>query len=278
MSDPFVIRPQSPVVDRKKWGRTDLPDGKVNSIAELEHDEVTKLIELMGTRLVWSRMAFCPCAEVNDETQQPDPNCTKCRGRRAFHFGPRDYAAPDQVGTLTTLQRAIQADDGGAIIRGLVQRSQNVQDANDKLGNWVRGEMYVSVRWENLIGYYDRLTAIDATIAYSEVITLTGTVTVPLRYRAVQVNVIESVDRRYDMDVDYEVTADGKVRWIIDPPSGRVSVHYVMHPTFLVAEHPHVLRATPRRKKKPGLYGEPQPQPIQAMIQLEFLPKDARTA
>lgn len=273
MSDPFIIRPQSPVVDKKRWGRTDLPDGKPASIAELEHDEVTKLIELAGTRVAWSRMTFCPCTAINAETDQPDPTCTKCKGRGYFHFGPRNYAVPSWIGDLTPLQQAILTTDGAALIRGLFQRAEQVQNPYDKLGNWVRGDPYISVRWENMLGYYDRLVLLDADHAYSEVVTLTGAITVPLRYRASQVNLIESVTTRYVPDVDFEVTDAGQVRWIITPPTGQVSVHYCAPPTYLVTEHPHAIRNTPRRSKKPAPQGVPQPQAVQARLGLEFRPK-----
>ena len=49
-----------------------------------------------------------------------------------------------------------------------------------------------------------------------------------------------------------------------------------MHPTWLVVEHPHVVREAPQRKNiknKVTPFGTPRDLPIQGMVELEFLPK-----
>lgn len=280
--------PAAPQVTTKKdWPVTGLPahSKKITGIAELEHDEIAKAIEVIGARMAWARTAFCPCTPINEETAQPDPLCPRCQGRGFFHFGPAQYVPPADVGELTPLQNAILADDGACVIRGLFQRATNKQNPYDVVGNWVKGETYVTVRNENLLGWYDRLTLLDSSIVYTETVVQpavddqTGPIrTIPLRYRASYVNAIFTTDSRFEQGEHFELSIDGKVFWIIDPPTEetRYTVHYCTPPTWLVVEHPHVARETGRRQnvrnpKTP--FGNPQPMPLQARVQLEFLPK-----
>ena len=158
-----------------------------------------------------------------------------------------------------------------------------VQDLYDVLGHWVRGTMQVTVRPENKIGYYDRLVNLDSEIPYSQVVSVgaDNTADLALRYLATGVNFIQSSDAdgavRYEQGDDFSIV-EGKIRWITGrAPAAlaRLTVHYLMHPTWLVVDHPHVLREAARRRKIPNRIsplGNPTPLPIQAAVRLEFLP------
>lgn len=277
------LTPSAPSVSTKRFGITELPEGekKLQGNPEMDHDKTYKFIEINGVRLAWSRACFCPCDDSNSQTQQPDPNCVKCGGRGFFYFGPKDYVAssvPD-VGELDDVQKAILSDDGAAVIRGLMTRSTNEQNPYDLLGNWVRGSMFLTVRPENRIGYYDRLVNLDARISYSETVDAKAVgVPLNLRYRAVCVNNIETVTDRFQQDTDFTLDGEGRVVWTgTSPAEGtRLAVHYDTHPTWLVVEHPHVIREAPARrniKEKKTPLGTPRELPIQAMVQLEFIAK-----
>lgn len=284
------IKPQSPTVG-KEWGITGLPPGNVKGggFPKVDKNKSVAQIEQLGVRWAWSRAAFCPCMPANSQTDQPDPNCVKCGGRGFFYFGPNDYSPGDDVGELSQLQKAILADDGAAVIRGLFTRSTQQQNPYDMIGNWVRGSMFVTVRPENRIGYYDRLVHLDSSVVYYETVEMPATgLELPLRYRAICVNTIQTVDDRFEQDVDF-VVETGKVVWNpLSAPTAatRLAVHYEMHPTWLIVEHPHVTRQSPGnqkllcdpedRKKFPR--GVPQRLPIQAMVQLEFLAGDRTNA
>ena len=292
--DSFCLTPQAPTVEqqKKQVPALGLPvgDTKSRSIAELQHDEVVKLIEVAGVRVVWSRSLVCPCKPCNAETDQPDPSCTLCKGRGFLYFGPETSQLDSEVGTLTEIQKAILGDvqsGQAAVIKTLFQRATNERNPYDVVGDWNRGGMFATVRWQNLLGYYDRLVNIDSVIVFDEHLEqpaldrVTGLPvrTVPLRYRATSVTVvIDQNGVRYHEGADFERTAAGKVIWVgaVPAPGVRYSVHYCTHPTWLVVEHPHVIRETPRRKnqkEKLTPIGNPQPQPIQARVQLEFIPK-----
>jgi hypothetical protein len=292
--DAFSIKPQPPTVQqqKKEWPKTGLPQGskKRSDIADLDHAGIDKFNEVAGARIAWSRAAICPCSSINDgETGQTDPQCPLCKGRGWFYFGPRNYEVSTDVGTLTPLQKAIVADGNAAVIFGLFQRGENRMNPYDIVGNWMRGGMFLTVRFANLLAFYDRIVNLDSDIVYHEVIEqpalLPGVqpvMRIPLRYRASSVNMIRSLTERWEEGEHFVVSTTGEVLWTMPPPSPgtRYTVHYCTPPTWLVVEHPHVIRETPRRldiSNKVTPAGMPQPLPLQARVELEFLPKHEGT-
>jgi hypothetical protein len=281
MTDPTQMKPV--------FGITKLPVDETKAAtsgAELLSEKLITAIEANGARLAWSRATICPCQGFNAQTRQPDPTCPKCQGGAVLYFGPKDYAPPNEAGTLDRVQELVLAKDGAAVIRGVIQRVTQVQDFYDVLGNWVRGTMQVTVRPENKLGYYDRLVNLDSEVPYSELVVqgfdkngnvISSTSALPLRYLATGVNAIFTDAKRFEQNEDF-MLEDGKIKWILgkEPLAGtRLSVHYLTHPTWLVIDHPHVLREIQRRRKvKPRLtpLGNPTPLPIQASVRLEFLP------
>lgn len=247
---------------------------------EIRDDRLIEAIERHGARLAWTRATICPCGGWNDQTRQPDPACPRCRGGAVVYFGPKNYTVPENIGQLNALQNAVIAKDGASVIRGFIQRVTQAQDFYDVLGNWVRGTMMVTVRPENKIGYYDRLVNLDSEMCYSEVITYDpASGLVPTRYPVTGVNaIISDQDIRYEEDEDFVVTG-GVISFLpgsAPAVSVRLSVHYLMHPTWLVIDHPHVLRESQRRKKvttQSTPIGNPTPLPIQGAVRLEFLPE-----
>lgn len=253
---------------------------KAGGIAFYDHNEFTALIELAGARLAWSRMSSCPCARINTETSQPDPRCKVCNGDGFFRFGPANYVPPAEAGVLDTVQQAVVATDGAAVIRGIIDHGAAQPDAFDKLGDWNRGAMFVTVRAENVIGYFDRLVNLDSVIATTEVRVMPadGSLIFPLRYPVVSFNAAFSVtlgsatpDRFYT-GLDFELTSTGQVSWYAGrapAPGTRISWHYLSHPAWIVSEHPHVARETPNRKKTKS---EPKMLPLRAEVKLEYVP------
>ncbi len=253
---------------------------RIARVPEVDPESLIDLIEARGTRIGWARAAACPC-ELNTETNQPSFDCPRCNGLGWFYFGPAGYSPPEDVGLLTTLQQAILTEDGAAVIRGLVQRIGQTEKSYTVVGPWETGELMVSVRPQNKIGHYDRITLLDAVITFDQVLEIpnNGTLIMPLRYRAVAVNAIFSTTERYTEDVDFTVDALGRVAWLTTGPTGipygqRVSVHYLTHPTYLITNRPHAMRQTSKyRREQPRItpLGNPQELPLQGQIQLEFL-------
>lgn len=259
------------------FGIIGLPTGAKTPIADFEPPEFVRLIETKGMRFAWTRAAVCPCGSVNDQTHQPDPRCTSCDGTSWFYFGPKDYAPSQAAGELDDVHKAILAQDGAAVIRGIMTGVDVNQDAYDRLGNWLWGSALVTVRPENKLGHYDRLVHLDSEVAYSEVVE-TGEETEPLktRYLATQINLITTEAQRFEHDTDFTLE-NGSVVWRTGrapEPETRVAVHYLCHPQWIVIEHPKILRETTIHGKSAPIttpVGSPEALPIQALVRLEFL-------
>lgn len=255
---------------------------KAAKVPEIRRDELTTLIEARGARLAWSRAYACPC-RLNTETEQAALDCPRCFGTGYFYDVPEPRVLTDE--TLTPVQKAHVLDAQGVLIRGLVQRIAGHDERGTPLGPWLTGELSCTVRHENKLGFYDKITMLDAQMPNNEVIyaqgdpaTLDGTIygTASLKYRACAVNQIYTVSRKLEVGVDYQVTASGRVHWLsADVLGQRVSVHYQMHPVYLVVDRPHALRASSvyRKLTRPltSPTGDPQPLPIQAQLMLELL-------
>lgn len=260
-------------------GVTGMPPGeRSGEYPDIESQRLVGGIETEGARLAWSRAADCPCSPVNSQTDQPNPNCELCRGLGVFYFGPTDYVPPAAVGELDEVQKAIIATDGAAVIRGVVARAGARADIYDQLGRWMWGDLFVSVRPENKLGYYDRLVGLDAEIPFPETVVVEeGSTSVPLRYLTTGVNLLRSLTTVYRQGVHFRLEA-GRVMWLPgEEPSERtiLTAHYLTHPTWRVIEHPHIIRETARRRgggRRTTPHGTPTALPLQAQIKLEFLP------
>lgn len=271
--DPRFLRPNLAV--------TEIPpeSQRTRTIPEIPEEKINKLIEMRGVRLIWTRSASCPC-DVNSETLQPDPLCPKCNGTGWFYFGPRDYTPTPEVGSLTRVQKALLSENGtGGVIRGLTQKMQQQNEPYTSVGVWDTSEAMITVRPENKLGYYDRLVNIDSVYPFKEVVQMPSTSLefLPLKYRAVGVNLVESVARPYYEDEDFTVTEDGRLRFFpsqAPTEDTNLAVHYLVHPRYLVTSHPHAIRNSSELFKitNPRTpLGSPQDLPIQARIHLEFL-------
>lgn len=267
------------VLTGPSFGITGIPEGEKETGRRVDFraTQFDLVIETKGYRLAWTRAAQCPCVPVNDQTEQPDPNCPSCDGKGWFYFGPQDYAVSEElVGQLDAVQRAVVDKDGAAVVRGVMTGLSTQPNAYDQLGQWTWGTSQVTVRAPNRLGYYDRLVMLDSEAVFAEKI-LAGDPTTPLalRYPATGVNLLASLARRYTV-ADFEVVG-GEVRWLLGraPATGtQLTAHYLMHPTWLVIEHPHSMRTTALKRKilEPVTpRGDPTFLPVQALVRLEFL-------
>lgn len=257
-----------------------LPEGtkEAGQRVDFRYKQFDLLIETKGTRLAWTRACPCPCAPVNDQTDQPDPNCSLCGGTGWLYFGPSEAYEAEEIGQLTDLQQKILADTGAAVIRGvLLSIGSENQPFELKLDRWLKGMSEVTVRSPNHIAYYDKLIAFDSELPFAQLVEVDGA-QFPLRYPAVSVNLIRDQDNIYKSGTDFTLSSTGEVTWRApsQPADGtRVAVHYLMHPTWLVITHPHATRLTLVKKKQPVVAtprGTPIDLPIQAAVKLDFVP------
>lgn len=282
----------SPTIAMPDVPEVGLPEGEKDAGQRVDF-KTTKfdlLIENKGYLLAWTRACVCPCTPVTDKTTQPDPNCTVCSGRGWFYFGGNQDQDLSEY-NFDPLQQKILDDSNAMVIRGIISNVMNQYDHIDRLTNWQSGKLSLTVRHQNKLALYDRIVVLNPEIVYSQVVVADGTDLIDIgdeehqvRYPVTGVNHISGHLAGADDPVAYEHGADyvandlGQIEWLSAPDSGtRLALHYHCHPTFVVTEHPHVLRSTLKKFKvspsdlKTPL-GDPMPLPIQAVVQYEFLP------
>ena len=247
-------------------------------------------IENKGYLLAWTRACVCPCIAVTEKTNQPNPNCPQCKGQGWFYIGGNQTQDLSEY-NFDVLQQKIIEDSNAMVIRGIITNVMNQYDTLDRLTNWQSGKLSLTVRSENKLALYDRIVVLDPEIVYSEVVVADGTALIDIgrdqnqvRYPVTGINHISGHAPDTDAPVAYEHGTDyaandvGQIEWISgrEPVAEtRLALHYHCHPVFLVVEHPHVLRSTLKKfkiqtTKTPR--GNPQPLPIQAVVQYEFMP------
>lgn len=269
----------SGVITMPEYPTLGIPEGtkQAGQRVDFKPDQFDLAIETKGYLLAWERASLCPCSPVATQTEQPDPNCELCSGSGWLYFGaPTDQDLSDYE--FDDIQQQFLDDTDSMVIRGIVTSAQMQPDPVDMITKRIPGMMNVTVRRTNKLGYYDKLTALNAEIVYSEILEADGTEFLEARYLVTGVNHLRSETTVYKADVHYKIYK-GKVHWYPSsiPATGtRLSLHYLCHPTWLVVEHPHAARVTPLLFKTPTPKtptGDPRKLPVQALVRYEFLPE-----
>jgi hypothetical protein len=259
-------------------GAVGLPPGiKDITRTDFRNDMWIRAIEAKGYRIAWGRTAQCPCKSVSTQTDQADPNCDLCHGGGWLFFRPANAVVnPRIIGPLTPIQQRVVANNA-ACIHGIMTALSNTKRAWEHAGPRLEGMSMVTVRAENKLGFYDRITCLDARIVYSQLFkVLDRAAPLVTRYPIVQINLLRSIDTTYVEKADFDLVV-GDIVWrtgkapAVDTP---LVAHYLCHPTWRVMEHPHATRVTLTKfKQKEPLtpQGEPQDLPVQAMLKYEFL-------
>lgn len=258
----------------KKSGTAGLPSGvkEAGRRVDFRVNDLVLQIETKGYRLAWSRACLCPCTSVNDQTDQPDPNCSLCTGSGWLMFAPEISVAEKTIGKLDSLQAYLVGSTYGVIF-GIETGLTNKDNPYDQVVKRLEGQKSVTVRPENRLGYNDRLINLDTTIVYSQIADVSGA-TLKGRYPIVEMNLIRSESTVFTLGTDYNLV-NGEISWISSPGDGtRVAMHYLTYPHWRVIEHPHATRATLQKLKKRNTttpVGDPTDLPINAICKLEFL-------
>lgn len=277
MTDAYLDIPSFTPEMAPASGIINLPADRKSPRVDFQGDKFDLLVETKGQRLAWSRATECPCAPINTQTRLPDPNCVLCRGSGWFYFAPSLPVTAANVGALSDVQKAILERNNAGVIKGVVSDVKKLRIPYSALGNWQEGDIMISVRAPNKLGHYDKLVSLDSQIVYVEGINSRGA-SLPLltRYLVNQIDFIRSFAKEYKVEVDYTLV-DGQVYWLPGKAAAagvRLTVHYLMSPTWLIIDHPHAVRTSLQafRVKTPITpQGTPQDLPIQAHCRLEFL-------
>jgi len=120
------------------------------------------LIANHGQRVLWQQSMRCGC-RINSQTDQPNPFCAVCSGSGREYFDARE-------------------------IRGVIENVTVDVDPMNDFGIWYRGVARCTVRPEYPIGFRDRVTMLDASVEFEELVernTKTPGPIFRLRYRIV---------------------------------------------------------------------------------------------
>ena len=263
------------------------PDVKGRPRADFRLQEFTRLFPTKGYRMWWSRAGICPCRN-NDQTEQPDPNCTLCHGRSYYYFQPDAavYAAAEGTAKDVYGNPAETNEAGDAVmIQAIMSGFTKNVEVFEKFGEWVFGAARCTVMPENKLGYRDRLICVDSIMSWAQIIEFDGSATIPVvggvskrgtRYPVVDVNQFRSLAEVYRLNEDYEVNSNGEIHWLRTtlPAEGtRLTLHYQIHPVWIVLDHLNTYRDTLVQMK--AVSDDPKDQfrslPIQAAVKLDFL-------
>lgn len=262
-----------PILQAKDAGIIGLPSDvkEAGQRVDLKPDRFILAVETKGYRLAWHRAARCPCASVNVQTDQADPNCTLCDGTGWLLFKPVGAVTDTMItGDLDATQTAIVGSTG-AVIKGILSGITNKMVPYDQVVARLEGTMMLTVRPENKLGYYDRICNLDATVAYCQLKAAGSGNTLSMRYPIRDINLLRSETAAYVVTTDFTIVA-GNIVWETGraPASGTQLVcHYLTHPFWRVVDHPHAARLTPVRFK--SATEDPRPLPVNAVLKYEWM-------
>jgi len=198
------------------------------------------------TLVQWQKAAKCPCIPT-EGSEQPDFNCALCHGKGHVWSDP-----------LT--------------IRGIMTNFNENQKYN-QTGEMVMGVSYFTTLPQYRMNFWDRVTNFHSTIRYDEV-KAHGEHggTDKLRFQPIEIVSVRTLETVYENGVDYTIDKNIGVSWVPggqEPPTGeRVSISYLMHPSWIVMDLTNVIRDTYVKSKKPGLTFQQLPQ--RATVKLEY--------
>jgi hypothetical protein len=167
---------------------------------------------------------------------------------------------------------------GAAVIRGVISTVSKREDFYDAFGRWYWGNVHISVRPENKLGFFDKLVGLDSEIIYSErVVVPAFSTTIRTRYPVLQLNFCRTFTTALSEGVEFTNNL-GQLVWrtgYAPTTETIVSLHYSTYPVWRVIDYPHVFReAATRNGRRTTPLGTPRQLPIQAKMKLDFIPDE----
>ena len=261
---------------------TSLQPLKLLPRVDMDPEEFRKLVFTHGMRWTWEQSAPCPCVRVLEvegsigETGEPRVECDRCHGTGLIYHSPLEIRA---------LGLSARADPGRFAI----------------YGEYAKGMISISLLPEHLPSHLDRFIALDLIVVYRDHVVRKGTteeLIAPIVRRDIQtlgdpvdptIQRPETVGVLYcskaDSDgiaygdplvegVDFVVTDEGKLSWSLGDANGtapdvgeKYALAWYGHPSYLVLNHPHLVRATFTGTQTGQEYRD---LPVQADCGLEF--------
>lgn len=236
-------------------------------------------VEWHGLRYAWTRMLPCPCQPFNDQTEQVQPGCPKCDGQGWRPFRDLNFKIMEHdMGHLGPLQRHIITKDQSSLIQAITTSVSSEPDIFQAMGSFGLGSITLTVLAENRLGYYDRMTCLDALMTYSELRKMPASGNLKLRYPCFQLHALITDDvifKEGDVEiVDGEVVFASGKRPAADTP---ISASFLYYPAFRVITYANAFRSSVVRTKVPKENrtkpaGDVTTYPFRVIGRLEHLP------
>lgn len=264
--------------------RSDNPaDAPPGIAAAFDLDLFSSQIQTLGLRFQWSRALTCYCRL--DNSDQPDPTCSECKGSGWWYISP-------EAGRERHLNRDFIPVKA---VPSMAKSSFSDADDINALGLWYGGEMQLTVQHECMVGFRDRFKCLDQRMAFTQrLIRKTVSDMVPVGYNGRTQEEQLSAMRYEPLRVNYVVGSDGTVyqngtHWRVrertnteptrlywlagEGPADdeRYVVHYDCHPVWIVADFTYGLQAL--EGPEHGAKGEflPRVLPTTFKVMLDFL-------
>ena len=250
--------------------------------ADFIPSEFDQAITTKGYRMFWSRAGICPCTN-NDQTEQPDPTCELCKGDSYYYFQPDAAVAAGAVKDSQGNEIVVNNVGDGVQIYVLMTALTQDVEVFEKFGEWVMGTGRATTQSPNKLSYRDRLVSIESWMSWAQTIDYEGGEFIPvvgerkktgLRYPFLTVNQLRSVKSVFRLNVDFELTPQGTLKWLANAPNPktRLSIHGTINPVWIVMENPHSYRDSFLEGGTASLKAQKLARlPVQSMVKLDFL-------
>lgn len=260
MHRPSKTFPQSPGFVRDMTPKN-LPDPQMNPVAFEE------LIKNRGIR--WQHFKASQCPNIRDlEVGLHDPNCSKCENGMLFYGGAEVHGFFQNHKLEKIFEVIGQWDIGEAV----VTFSAYADDADGNPGKGPAIDLQA----------FDKLICLDYEFRWQQLIEYSPLGVDRLRYPALSVEFLSTVDKQYYVDVDFVINDAGRIQWLgANRPSydqmlsrGEIyTVAYTARPVFYVTQLLHEIRATKAMDPTTGTITAIR-LPQQVMIRRDYLFSD----
>lgn len=213
-------QPKNMKAKLSEHGLNELNDYQLTNFSRVDFypDEYDKIIHQKGVRVIWEKSILCSC--ISENTGQPDYTCPFCLGKGFQYFDPLDIRV-----AVTSINR---------------------NDSQQTVGYTDVGTAMVTSKSTDNVNFRDRLTFIDFTTNYSQVITVENQ-RAKLKYDVNEVTMVLNGDIEYKLDEHYTLNESQTEILFSDnviEDDERVSVLMEVRPAYIVVDMPHELRGT----------------------------------
>jgi hypothetical protein len=208
-------------------------------------EQFDQLIRDRGLRWIHEKAALCPnVRDINSKTH--DPNCKLCHNG-FLYFGKEEVFGIFQSNKLEKIYEVQGTWSIGEAVVTFTSYAINSDGTQGKMVDFM---------------HQDRVTCLDYTFTWSEVVEHSPLGVDRLQYPAVTIEFLTDKDgNQYRMDVDFKINLVGMIEWTgknrpkADLSLGRGGIYtvvYTANPQFYVVSILHELRATKGLDKASG--------------------------